>query len=258
MSSEILVYLRLGLEHILDPRGYDHILFLVALTAVYAPREWLRVVVLVTAFTVGHTITLVLATLDLVRVPSDLVELLIALTILSTALLNAAELRWTATHRVRSDGRARDGRARRPARGSDRLRAVERRRAFAAGGAGGSGAAAVATAVAAAGAATADTLEPPGARSAKYALALCFGLIHGLGFSTFLRAALGAEVRIVLPLLSFNVGLELGQIAIVASIMALAGLATGSLRVPRRGWTLLLSGAAGVVALGLVIERLPG
>ncbi len=226
MLSEILVYLRLGLEHILDPRGYDHILFLVALTAIYAPREWLRVLVLVTAFTVGHTVTLVLATLDLVRVPSQLVELLIALTILATAILNAAELGWTARHPPHR-------------RTSDFAVAVERR------GAGG-------------GRPAGSTLEPPNARVAKYGLALCFGLIHGLGFSNFLRAALGAEASIALPLLSFNVGLELGQIAIVVTIMAAAGLATGALRLPRRGWTLLLSGGAGAVALMLVVQRLPG
>ncbi|MFO7892523.1 MAG: HupE/UreJ family protein [Longimicrobiales bacterium] len=100
MGSEFLVYLRLGFEHIADVRGYDHILFIVALTAMYPPREWLRVVVLVTAFTVGHTVTLALATLELVRISTALVEFLIPVTIIAAAALNAVEVEW---------GRRRDG-----------------------------------------------------------------------------------------------------------------------------------------------------
>ena len=63
-----MVYLRLGFGHIADPRAYDHILFVAALTAAYPPVAWRRLVWLVTAFTLGHSVTLALATLDLVRV----------------------------------------------------------------------------------------------------------------------------------------------------------------------------------------------
>ncbi len=93
MGSEFLVYLRLGFEHIADPRGYDHILFIVALTATYLPRAWRQVVAMVTAFTVGHSVTLALATLGLIRIPTSLIEFLIPVTILVTALLNGVELR---------------------------------------------------------------------------------------------------------------------------------------------------------------------
>lgn len=210
MGSEILVYLRLGFEHIADPRGYDHILFIVALTAMYPPREWARVLILVTAFTVGHTITLILATLGLVRISTDLVEFLIPVTILATALLNGLEVEWSLARR-------RDDVAGPP-----------------------------------------STFEPRGGRMAKYGLAMGFGLIHGLGFSNFLRAALGAEASIAVPLLSFNVGLELGQICIVATVAALTGLVTGWLKiVSRRAWTLMLSGATGALALWLAVQRWP-
>jgi len=88
MISEFLVYLRLGFEHITDPGGYDHLLFVAALTASDLGRVR-RLFWLVTAFTVGHSVTLALATLDLVRVDISLVEILIPLTILATAAVNA-------------------------------------------------------------------------------------------------------------------------------------------------------------------------
>ncbi|MCK4880117.1 MAG: HupE/UreJ family protein, partial [Bacteroidales bacterium] len=82
------LYFKLGLQHIVDFKGYDHILFILTLCVVYSLKEWKRVLVLVTAFTIGHSLTLALATLDLVRVDGDLIEFLIPLTIFVTALAN--------------------------------------------------------------------------------------------------------------------------------------------------------------------------
>ncbi|TAE56725.1 MAG: HupE/UreJ family protein [Bacteroidetes bacterium] len=82
------IYFSLGLDHILDPNGYDHILFVVALCAVYRLRQWRDVLVLVTAFTIGHSFTLALASLRLLDLPSALVEFLIPLTILLTCIYN--------------------------------------------------------------------------------------------------------------------------------------------------------------------------
>lgn len=86
--SEFRLYFELGLEHILDPRGYDHIMFVIALCAIYIPRDWVKVLILVTAFTIGHSITLALATLQIISVDSELIEFLIPLTIFITALSN--------------------------------------------------------------------------------------------------------------------------------------------------------------------------
>jgi hydrogenase/urease accessory protein HupE len=82
------VYLELGIRHILDPMGADHILFVVALCAAYAYKDLRKLAWLVTAFTVGHSLTLVLAAFDLVRVDQTLTELLIAVSILITAVLH--------------------------------------------------------------------------------------------------------------------------------------------------------------------------
>jgi len=77
-----------GLNHVLDFNGYDHILFLIVLTVPYVFKDWKRVLVLVSMFTVGHTLSLVLATYDIVSVNGKLVEFLILLTILIVALYN--------------------------------------------------------------------------------------------------------------------------------------------------------------------------
>ncbi|MBA4072371.1 MAG: hypothetical protein C0497_11125 [Gemmatimonas sp.] len=76
--SEFALYLRMGYHHIAALGAWDHILFVAALTAAYGVHEWKRIAVLVTAFTLGHSITLALATYDLVRVSSAVVEPLFA------------------------------------------------------------------------------------------------------------------------------------------------------------------------------------
>lgn len=87
--SEFQLYFQLGKDHILDyANGYDHILFVVALCAIYLTRDWKKLLILVTAFTVGHSITLALATLNIISVNADLIEFLIPLTIFVTALSN--------------------------------------------------------------------------------------------------------------------------------------------------------------------------
>ena len=84
----IALYLELGLKHISDLVGYDHILFLVALCAVYRVEDWRRLIILVTAFTIGHSITLALSSFEIVVIPSNVVEFLIPVTIFLTALRN--------------------------------------------------------------------------------------------------------------------------------------------------------------------------
>ena len=84
-------YVQLGFKHISDLGGYDHILFLVALCAVYRISQWKNLLILVTAFTVGHSITLALAATDTLTIPSDIIEFLIPTTILLTAIHNVMD-----------------------------------------------------------------------------------------------------------------------------------------------------------------------
>ena len=198
MIGTFTVYLRLGFEHLLDLRGYDHILFLAVLCAAYTLARWRELLVLVTAFTIGHSVSLAVATLRLVRVDTGLVEFLIPVTIVATALTNLVGLRREdpAEHRV-------------------------------------------------------------AARPLRYALALVFGVVHGLGFSNFLRLALGEERSLFVPLLSFNIGLELAQIVVAVGVLAVALAAVRLLSLPQRLWTLLLSALAGGVAAVMAVQRWP-
>ncbi|WP_262490234.1 HupE/UreJ family protein [Hymenobacter coccineus] len=92
--------------------------------------------------------------------------------------------------------------------------------------------------------------------AAPNALAAAFGLIHGLGFSNYLRELLGQQSRPVLELLAFNVGVELGQVLIVSVILALGALLLRGFGVARRDWVLAVSGAAlGVAALLLLQQK---
>ena len=87
--SEFALYFGLGKDHILDyANGYDHILFVLALCAVYLVHDWKKILILVTAFTIGHSITLALATLNIIDFSAEVIEFLIPLTIFITAAGN--------------------------------------------------------------------------------------------------------------------------------------------------------------------------
>lgn len=86
--SDFQLYFNLGLDHITDPGGYDHALFLVTLSAVYQIKDWRRVILLATAFTLGHSLTLALTAMGWRFIPVETVEVLIPVTILLTAIFN--------------------------------------------------------------------------------------------------------------------------------------------------------------------------
>ncbi len=86
--SEWLAFVHLGFRHIVDPSAADHILFLLALAAIYRPSDWRRALWVVSAFTVGHSITLALAVTGAVTLPGPLIEFLIPVTIMLTGVEN--------------------------------------------------------------------------------------------------------------------------------------------------------------------------
>jgi hypothetical protein len=89
-------YFGLGWQHIISPKALDHLLFIAALSAIYLLKDWKQVLILVTAFTIGHTLTLVLSVLDIVRFNSKWVEFLIPCTIVVTAFTNLFQKKFTA------------------------------------------------------------------------------------------------------------------------------------------------------------------
>ena len=88
-----------GINHVLDLNGYDHILFLIVLATPFLFANWKRVLILVTFFTIGHTLSLILGTYNIVKIGNDIVEFLIPLTILVVALYNV----FTAGKRIKQD-----------------------------------------------------------------------------------------------------------------------------------------------------------
>ena len=86
--SEFWIYFQIGLKHVLDIHAYDHVLFLIALAVPFSFKDWKRVLLLVTLFTIGHTMALILSVFEIVVVKANVVELLIPITILITALFN--------------------------------------------------------------------------------------------------------------------------------------------------------------------------
>lgn len=86
--DNFMFFLKEGLFHVLDWNAYDHILFLIALVVVYDFKNWKSILWLISLFTVGHTITLILAAYKVISVSSAWIEFLIPVTILVTALVN--------------------------------------------------------------------------------------------------------------------------------------------------------------------------
>ena len=192
--SEFQLYFGLGKSHILDyANGYDHIIFVVALCALYLTREWKQVLILITAFTIGHSITLALSTLRIISVKVELIEFLIPLTIFITAVSNLFKNENNLTSR---------------------------------------------------------------SVQMNYFFAGFFGLIHGLGFSSYLRSILGRDESILTQLFAFNLGLEFGQVVIVAIFMAAAFILVDLFGLNRRDWKMVISSAIAGIALVLMKENM--
>ena len=98
--SEFWIYFQIGLKHVLDIHAYDHVLFLIALTVPYTFKDWKRILLLVTVFTVGHTLALILSVFGIIAVKVSLVEFLIPITILITAFYHL----FTAGKPAKNDG----------------------------------------------------------------------------------------------------------------------------------------------------------
>jgi len=190
--QDFLFYLKLGWEHIISLDALDHQLFVLALVAVYSYTDFKKILILVTAFTIGHSITLALSVLDIVRIPSDWVEFLIPLTIAITAF--------------------------------DNILMKNNQKSL---------------------------------MKMNYYLALFFGLIHGMGFANTARVMLAKEQSIFAPLLGFNIGLELGQIVVVAIILVILFILLKIFRINRKDWIMFVSSGVFALALKMALERIP-
>lgn len=190
--NDIVFYFTLGWQHIISLDALDHQLFILALIVLYTLQEWKEVLILITAFTIGHSITLALSPLHILSVPSNLVEFLIPCTIFITAAANIIK----------------------PEHGTRKVQL-------------------------------------------NYLLTMFFGLIHGLGFANALQFMLAKDQSLGWSLLSFNIGLEAGQIAVVILLLLLAHFFLFYLKVNRRYWIVTLSSVVLLISIKMVIERFP-
>jgi hypothetical protein len=184
-------YLRLGYEHIVDLNGLDHIVFILALMAAFQPKHWLKIIIAVSLFTLGHSLTLSLAAFDLVEVDKKLIEFAIPVTIIFTALFN-----------LTSAGQR------------DRPRA-------------------------------------------KYWIAGIFGMIHGLGFANYYNMLTLGETTYWSALLPFNLGVELGQLLVVAIFLLAMVIFQLIFNVRHQSWNLFFSGGAFTLATIMCLESWP-
>jgi hypothetical protein len=199
--SEFLTFVELGFRHITDLQAMDHILFLLVLAAIYRPRDWRDSLWVISAFTVGHSITLALAVTGVLRLPTELIEFLIPVTIVATGIENLV-----VRHRE----------------------------------------------------------EAPWDSGYRPVLAGVFGLVHGAGFANYLRSLFMDEIAI--PLLGFNVGIEVGQIVVLliaGVVFAGVDRLIGKLHLPARAPSPLrlrvvtVSSVVAVVAAVWAVERSP-
>lgn len=190
--QDFLFYLNLGWEHIISLDALDHQLFVLVLVVVFSMKDWKKILWLITAFTIGHSVTLALSVLEIVRVPGSWVEFLIPLTIFITAADNIL------------------------------MKNMQQN-----------------------------------LMKMNHYLAMFFGLIHGMGFANTARMTMAQEQDLLLPLLGFNIGLELGQILVVACILVLQWIVLGVFKTNRKDWVLFISAGVFALALEMTLERLP-
>ncbi|HZJ36132.1 MAG TPA: HupE/UreJ family protein [Gillisia sp.] len=187
--SQFWLYIRLGLEHVLDWQAYDHILFLMVLVAAYSFVGWKRVLWLVTIFTIGHTLALFLSVYGLVSLSSKYVEVLIPITILITALYNII---------------------------------------------------------------TARKKEKQRSAGLLYVATAFFGIIHGLGFSTYFKMIASNTENKFLPLMEFALGIEAAVIIVAITVLILTFIFQNILNITRRDWILVISS----IVIGVIMPIL--
>ncbi len=86
--TEFWIYFQVGLRHVLDLNAYDHVLFLIAMVVPYTFKDWKKVLILISIFTAGHTLALLLSVFKVIFIKANVVEFLIPITILLTAIYN--------------------------------------------------------------------------------------------------------------------------------------------------------------------------
>lgn len=207
--NDFIFFFKQGLSHISDLGAYDHILFIVALAAAYHIKNGKKLILLVTTFTIGHSIALALATLKIVKVNSSWIEFLIPITIIATCITTIIQ------------------KANRKASLYEETKVQDflKEKAF--------------------------HVEQ---NSLTYVIIIGFGIIHGLGFSNYLRFILSENESLFTPLLAFNIGLEVGQIFILAIALIINFVLLSYLKIPHKLLSIITSILIILISIPILLE----
>jgi hypothetical protein len=186
--NDFSIWFSLGFGHIIEPGALDHILFLTVLAVSYPSKDWKKTMLLLIGFTIGHTLSMALSVLTKLTLPVEGIELVIALSIVITALI--------------------------------------------------------------------ALFGKPQKNTVLLLITISlFGCVHGLGFSLALRSLLSTNGHIVLPLLYFNVGLEIAQIIIVLAVLVFSLFLTSIIHIPEKIYKYTTICITGLIALSIVAQR---
>jgi hypothetical protein len=187
---DFMFFLKEGFYHVLDINALDHVLFFIAVSIVFTIKQWKKVLLLVSIFTVAHTITFTLSSYNIIYINKNLVEFLIPVTILITTINNS-------------------------------LKSIKNQKII----------------------------------RVNYYFTFVFGLIHGLGFSSYFKMLIDKNDSILVPLLEFALGIELVQILIVSVIIMLNTLVINYVKIKNKHWTLFVSFLLLIKIIPMIFNR---
>lgn len=185
--NELGVFFQMGLDHIMDIHAYDHLLFMASLLLVYRIKEFREVVIILTAFTLGHALSLAFALIGFTPLEDEMVEFLIPLTIVLMSIY----------HLIFGKGK----------------------------------------------------------RVTAYSITVLFGLIHGLAYAKDFMAMMAGSKNVTLPLLGFNIGVEVAQILFGLVFLLIVESLTRWTKIERRGLSMFIFGVILTLSIQLLIEN---
>jgi hypothetical protein len=188
--STFILYLKLGYRHILDLYGVEHMLFIIALVAIYLLRDWRKVLFLFLFYVIGHTLSLNLSVFRILRPDPEIISYLVPVTIFIAAASNLFRGEKSTVTR----------------------------------------------------------------RPTKFILATIFGIIQGFELSNYFTYIINVDRKIAMPLIAFNIGIELAYLLIIFIYLFITWIFVSNLGVSKRVWYLVISSAIAGIALTFMYE----
>jgi len=188
--STFILYLKLGYRHILDLYGIEHMLFIIALVAIYLLRDWKKVLLLFLFYLIGHSLSLSLSVFRIINPDPKIIDYLVSFTIFIAAASNLFRSEKSTITR----------------------------------------------------------------RPTKFIFATLFGVIQGFGLANYFTNIIHLNRKITLPLIAFNIGIELGYLLVIFLYLIISWIFVNNLGVSKKVWYLVISSAIAGIALTFMYE----